>query len=157
MLEGPSQDVQAFRRRQTRLVVSPLSHSNAVRSRAAHTPRLVPMRTLVTREFTFEAAHSLPWHQGKCARLHGHSYRLVVTVEGPLDERGVVLDFADLSTLVATHVLERFDHQHLNKFFDNPTAEIVANDIFVCLNNAGLALTRVVLWETANSYVTVEK
>ena len=115
------------------------------------------MRTFVTREFTFEAAHSLPWHQGKCARLHGHSYRLVVTVEGPLDEHGVVLDFADLSTLVTTHVLERFDHQHLNKLFDNPTAEIVANDIFVRLDNAGLALTRVVLWETATSYVTVEK
>jgi len=39
------------------------------------------MRTLVTRSFTFEAAHQLPWHPGKCRDLHGHGYRLEVTPE----------------------------------------------------------------------------
>ena len=52
------------------------------------------VRTSVTRCFTFEAAHQLPWHPGKCRNLHGHGYRLEVTVEGPVNDDGMVLDFA---------------------------------------------------------------
>jgi 6-pyruvoyltetrahydropterin/6-carboxytetrahydropterin synthase len=50
------------------------------------------MRTRVSRSFAFEAAHHLPWHAGKYQRLHGHHYRLEVTVEGPLNEHGVVIE-----------------------------------------------------------------
>ena len=57
-------------------------------------------RTRVTCTFTFEAAHRLAWHPGKCRNLHGHSYRLDVTVAGPLDANGVVLDFDSLQDVV---------------------------------------------------------
>src|SRR5687767_7041396 len=65
------------------------------------------MRTRVTRSFAFEAAHQLPWHPGKCKRLHGHNYRFEVTVEGPLDEHGVVVDFDDLHRIVEAEVVDR--------------------------------------------------
>ena len=52
---------------------------------------------IVRRRFDFEAAHRLPRHPGKCRELHGHSYRLVVAVERPVDpDSGMVIDFGDL-------------------------------------------------------------
>lgn len=113
------------------------------------------MRALVTRSFSFDAAHELPWHAGKCRRLHGHTYRLEVTVGGPLDENGVVLDFDDLSTVVRREVIERFDHRFLNDLLDNPTAELVAQDSWKRLEAAGLVLVRLRLWETPDSSVEI--
>ena len=80
------------------------------------------MRTSVTRAFSFEAAHQLPWHQGKCQRLHGHSYRLEVTVAGPIGRNGIVVDFSDVRRVVQREVIDRFDHRYLNDLLDNPTA-----------------------------------
>jgi 6-pyruvoyl-tetrahydropterin synthase len=57
--------------------------------------------TSVMRTATFEAAHRLAWHPGKCRNLHGHAYRLDVTVGGPLEHHGVVVDF-DLLTGIRT-------------------------------------------------------
>ena len=54
------------------------------------------MRTSVTTSFTFEAAHQLPWHSGKCRNSHGHRYRLEVPVEGPIGPNGMVLDFVEV-------------------------------------------------------------
>jgi 6-pyruvoyltetrahydropterin/6-carboxytetrahydropterin synthase len=113
------------------------------------------MRTRVVRTFTFEAAHQLPWHQGRCHDLHGHSYRLEVTVEGPLTENGVVVDFADLKAVVGREVIDRYDHKYLNDLIDNPTAELVAHEIWKSLEAAGLGITRVRLWETADCSVEV--
>lgn len=113
------------------------------------------MRTRVTRSFTFEAAHFLPWHPGRCRDLHGHSYRLEVAVEGPVDENGVVLDFADLKTAVHDAVVSHYDHRLLNDLLDNPTAELVAADAWKRLEAAGLAPARVRLWETPTSSVEI--
>jgi len=57
------------------------------------------MRARVVRCFTFAAAHHLPWHEGRCRQLHGHTYRLEVTVEGPIGEHGVVVDFDEVRAL----------------------------------------------------------
>lgn len=111
------------------------------------------MRTRVTRSFSFEAAHSLPWHPGKCRRMHGHHYRLEVTVEGPLDERGVVVDFDDLAATLDAEVVARYDHQCLNDFFDNPTAEVVAQDVWKRVEATGARIVALRLWETPNSSV----
>ncbi len=111
------------------------------------------MRTRVTRSFSFEAAHHLPWHPGKCRRLHGHNYRLEVTVEGPVDENGVVLDFDELADVVGRELIDRYDHRHLNELLDNPTAEVVAHDAWKRLEAAGLHLARLRLWETPESSV----
>jgi 6-pyruvoyltetrahydropterin/6-carboxytetrahydropterin synthase len=111
------------------------------------------VRTSVTRTFRFEAAHQLPWHEGKCQHLHGHSYRLEVTVEGPIGPNGIVIDFADLRAVVEREVIDRYDHRFLNDLMDNPTAELIAHLIWKSLEAAGLAMARVRLWETDDSMV----
>ncbi len=113
------------------------------------------LRTRVTCTFRFEAAHRLAWHPGKCRNLHGHSYRLDVTLEGPLDANGVVLDFDVLHEVVQREVIERFDHQDLNQLVENPTAELLAHEIWAVLTTAGIEPTALRLWETADSWVDV--
>ncbi len=110
-------------------------------------------RTRVTSTFTFEAAHRLAWHPGKCRNLHGHSYRLDVSVEGPLDANGVVLDFDTLQDVVHTAVIDVWDHRDLNEVLDNPTAELLAHRAWELLSDAGLELAALRLWETADSWV----
>ena len=114
------------------------------------------MHTRVTRCFSFEAAHQLEWHSGACKNLHGHSYRLQVTVSGPVTSDGIVIDFADLSEVVQREVIDRFDHTYLNDLLPNPTAELIAADIWERLITAGAVLHRLVLWETENSSVEIE-
>ncbi len=67
-----------------------------------------------------DCAHLLPGH-AKCGRLHGHTYRVEVVVDGP-PTGGMVIDFADLKAQVRS-VLSRYDHRHWNDFLDYPTVE----------------------------------
>lgn len=113
------------------------------------------MRTSVTQVFRFEAAHQLPWHPGRCRDLHGHGYRLEVTVTGAVGPTGIVLDFADLAEVVQREVISRYDHRYLNELLDNPTAELLAHEVWKTLEAAGLAVSRVRLWETPDSMVEV--
>ena len=113
------------------------------------------MHTSVTRTFTFEAAHQLPWHEGKCRNLHGHSYRLEVTVEGPIGEQGIVVDFADIKRVVERDVVDVYDHRYLNDLLDNPTAELIAAEIWKTVEATDLAVSRIRLWETPDSFVEV--
>ena len=114
------------------------------------------MHTRVTRTFTFEAAHQLPWHQGKCKNLHGHTYRLEVSVEGPVGQQGIVYDFADLDKVVRREIIDRLDHRYLNDLLDNPTAELIAADIWKRLDTVTTGAAHLVhlkLWETSDSAV----
>jgi len=71
-------------------------------------------RLTIYKHFTFEASHVLPNHPGKCANLHGHSWKLTVGVSGPVNpETGFVVDYAILSELVKAHIINVVDHQHL--------------------------------------------
>ena len=107
---------------------------------------------LIRKQFRFEAAHVLPHHNGKCARLHGHSYKLEVTIAGPLrstgPDQGMVMDFGDLSAIVKSEVLERLDHSHLNDLLPNPTCECILEWITDALSKHIPLLDEVVLWET---------
>lgn len=73
-------------------------------------------RIRLTKEFTFESAHALEGYDGKCRHIHGHSYRLYVTVIGepvsdPANPKyGMVMDFGELKALVNDEVVERMDH-----------------------------------------------
>jgi 6-pyruvoyltetrahydropterin/6-carboxytetrahydropterin synthase len=107
------------------------------------------MRTRVSRAIAFEAAHHLPWHAGKCQRLH----RLEVTVEGPVNEHGVVMDFDDMAAVLEREVVSRYDHRLLNDVLDNPTAERIAQQTWKYLEAAGLNLVSLRLWETPQSMV----
>lgn len=118
------------------------------------------MKTAITIATTFSAAHRLPDHEGKCFRLHGHTYGLEVTVEGVPQQSGpasgMVMDFAELRRLVGEIIVDRLDHQLLNEIFDFvPTVEAVASWIFTCLREAGLPIAKVRLAEGLNSWVEV--
>ncbi len=109
----------------------------------------------LSKDFTFDAAHFLTKYHGKCERLHGHTYKLRVTVEGPVGEDGMVMDFKELKNLVKEKVIDRYDHQNLNDFFENPSAELVAMKIWDDLvGDLPVRLSEVTLWETADSSVT---
>jgi 6-pyruvoyltetrahydropterin/6-carboxytetrahydropterin synthase len=111
----------------------------------------------ISKTYRFEASHQLPWHMGKCARLHGHSYVLEVVVAGVVqpDESGpssgMVVDFADLDQVVKP-LVARMDHHHLNQLVLNPTAERLLEWILAQLSRGGVEPTVVRLWETANCY-----
>lgn len=79
----------------------------------------------VTKIFTFDAAHKLTDYYGKCERLHGHTYKLEVTLEGDVQSNGMVIDFVVLKRVVKKHVIDKVDHQYLNDVIENPSAERV--------------------------------
>lgn len=109
----------------------------------------------VFREFRFEAAHRLPRvpKGHKCARLHGHSFRVAVHVEGPVGEdSGWVIDFADIKQAFKP-ILETLDHRYLNDIdgLENPTSEMLARWIWDRLQPALPGLARIVVRETCTS------
>ena len=108
----------------------------------------------ITKEFAFESAHTLPWHQGKCKNLHGHSYKLFVTIEGMINENGIVMDFGDLKKIVNENIVDLMDHKNLNDIFENPTCENMVQDFLGRLKNkiTGVRSITVRLYETATSY-----
>jgi len=109
---------------------------------------------IVRRAFEFEAAHRLPEHPGKCRRLHGHSYRLVVAVDGRVDpSTGMVIDFSELKRVVADRVVDRLDHACANDLIDNPTAEVMASWIWNELRAELPGLVEIELFETRNCSV----
>lgn len=118
------------------------------------------MKTTITVSTTFAAAHRLPEHEGKCCRLHGHTYGLEVTMQGTPQPSGpaagMVMDFADLRQRVDKLIVEPLDHQLLNELFDFvPTVEATAAWIFGRLQDAALPVVRVRLSEGPNTYVEV--
>lgn len=82
-------------------------------------------RVMVSKEFTFDAAHHLHFYDGKCKNLHGHTYRVVFGISGFADDRGLVIDFGDIKE-IWKHEIEIFlDHRYLNETLPpmNTTAE----------------------------------
>lgn len=107
----------------------------------------------VTKEFIFSAAHALTKYHGDCERLHGHNYRLRVTVTGPLNTDDLVIDFVELKRLVKDKVISQLDHTNLNDHFPNPTCELIAQWIFQQLK-PHVPVTTIQLFETDTSFVT---
>lgn len=110
------------------------------------------------KRFTFEAAHQLPHHDGKCRRLHGHSWVGWVEVKGEHLEAsgpksGMVMDFADLSAAIRPLVEDRLDHYFLNEslMLESPTSEAIAKWLFDELRLRGVPVTSVAIEETCTS------
>lgn len=109
----------------------------------------------IFKSFTLEAAHRLPNvpPSHKCARLHGHSFRVEIHVSGPVDARsGWVMDFAELTKAFAP-LYEQLDHRYLNDVpgLENPTSENLAHWIWLKIKPALPNLSRVVVHETCTS------
>ena len=70
----------------------------------------------LTKQFDFQMAHTLSAYDGKCRNIHGHNYRLFVTVEGePINDanntkNGMIMDFSDIKRITEQHIIEPFDH-----------------------------------------------
>ena len=107
------------------------------------------------------SSHIIEGHSGKCARLHGHNWKIEVEVEcTQLDPLGMGMDFADLKTEVK-EVTEPLDHRHLNDLPGftncNPTAENVAayvyREVGKRINREGANVSAVTIWETSKASV----
>jgi 6-pyruvoyltetrahydropterin/6-carboxytetrahydropterin synthase len=97
-------------------------------------------------EFSFDAGHFIPGHPGPCRQTHGHTYRLEVVVEGPVQENGMVMDFQTVKDVVRREVLSALDHHLLNDVMENPTVEACIEWIWARLQ-PHLPLASVKLWE----------
>ncbi len=135
----------------------------------------------ITKEFHFEAAHALHGYDGPCKSIHGHSYKLAVTISGtPLvdkksPKKGMVMDFGDLKEIIKKNVIDPFDHslilgkdypmedvRNINDAFCNivwvdyqPTSENILVDFsrrIIPLLPKGVRLFSLLLRETANSF-----
>lgn len=118
----------------------------------------------VTKKFEFEACHNLNNYNGACSRMHGHTYKLEVTVEGKPTNNGMIIDFHDMKNLVKHFVIDRMDHYNLNEIkgdnglplFPQPTAELmvlwIANTLQPIFAKGENKLTHVRLYETTNSH-----
>ena len=117
----------------------------------------------ICKQFSFEAAHFLPYHKGLCRNRHGHSYKLEVEVrgvpkKGKSPQKGMIMDFGILKQIVNETIIDKLDHTDLNENFDNPTAEIMVFKIgsmireALIAHNTGVCLQRVRLYETATAY-----
>jgi len=89
-------------------------------------------RVLVSKEFTFDAAHHLHAYEGKCKNLHGHTYKVVFGISGQPDEIGLVIDFGDIKQIWKEHIEIYLDHRYLNEMLPpmNTTAENMVVWIF---------------------------
>lgn len=106
----------------------------------------------ITKSFTFDSAHWLPQvpETHKCRRLHGHTYRVILALEGELDpEMGWVEDYGTVKEAFAP-LLERLDHHCLNDIegLENPTAEVLAGWIYAQLKPGLPLLGEVTVCET---------
>lgn len=110
---------------------------------------------ILIKEFEFDAAHNLIHYHGKCERLHGHTYKLVIKLEGEPDKEGIVYDFVELKKLVKERVVDKFDHAYINDFIPQPTAENIAvfvwNELKDVLKRDNSRLYEVEVWETKTS------
>ncbi|HLY32544.1 MAG TPA: 6-carboxytetrahydropterin synthase QueD [Ktedonobacterales bacterium] len=117
----------------------------------------------IAKEFTFDAAHSLPNSDGPCQRLHGHTYRVQVVARGiiqPVDgraEEGMVLDFTHIKAVFKRRIEARCDHQFLNETAPvaRATAELLAVWMLTELRAELPQVIAVRLYETPTSYAEV--
>ena len=121
------------------------------------------MKFTVSKQFSFEDAHSLPHlpEGHKCRNIHGHSYVVEVFCTGPLDARGFVVDYAEISAAMKP-IVEKLDHRNLNDVLPClTTAENVGQWIMVQLDQSGKLpaqiVSRVDVYETARTCVKVER
>ena len=114
------------------------------------------MRVELVKEFTFEAAHRLPQAPTghKCTRLHGHSFRVCITVQGEVDpDTGWLIDYGEIKKVVQPLLDKHLDHAYLNEVegLENPTSENLSKWIWDRLKHKLDGLKRVSIHETCTA------
>lgn len=137
------------------------------------------MKIRLTKEFDFEMSHLLHNYDGLCSNIHGHSYRLFVTIRGlPINDNsspknGMVMDFGELKSIIYSEIIDKLDHallvpkssNMLSYLKDCNTKLVITNYQPTCENllidfvkrispnlPKGVELARLCLYETKNSY-----
>jgi 6-pyruvoyltetrahydropterin/6-carboxytetrahydropterin synthase len=139
----------------------------------------------ISKSIEFDAGHRVPMHASKCSNPHGHRYRVVAYVSGPileprgLSDDGMVVDFGDLKRVLTEHVHDVYDHGFMVWVHDRdmldvllghgwrvvvtqfvPTAENLARDIWFTLDThlpAELRVSAVEVYETPTSVAKYER
>ncbi|THE09288.1 6-carboxytetrahydropterin synthase QueD [Bacillus timonensis] len=125
-------------------------------------------RVLVSKEFTFDAAHHLHCYEGKCKNLHGHTYKVVFGISGFVNEIGLVIDFGDIKEFWKQEIETYLDHRYLNETLPkmNTTAENMVVWIYEKMKESlnkrsekynDLRVEFVRLYETPTSYAEVRR
>ncbi|MGE7758753.1 6-carboxytetrahydropterin synthase QueD [Peribacillus sp. NPDC097895] len=123
-------------------------------------------RVLVSKEFTFDAAHHLHDYEGKCKNLHGHTYKVIFGLSGYTDSRGLMIDFGDIKDIWKNEIEIHLDHRYLNETLPlmNTTAENMVVWIYEKMAGAlslkeyeGARVEFVRLYETPTSYAEARR
>ncbi|MBM4765004.1 6-carboxytetrahydropterin synthase QueD [Bacillus sp. B15-48] len=127
-------------------------------------------RVLVSKEFTFDAAHHLHNYEGKCKNLHGHTYKVIFGISGYVDDRGLMIDFGDIKEIWKTKIEIFLDHRYLNETLPpmNTTAENMVVWIYEKMKDSlldedriskydGARVEFVRLYETPTSYAEARR
>ncbi|KMN46767.1 6-carboxytetrahydropterin synthase QueD [Bacillus paramycoides] len=127
-------------------------------------------RVMVSKEFTFDAAHHLHCYEGKCKNLHGHTYKVVFGISGYVNEIGLAIDFGDIKEIWKNEIEIYLDHRYLNETLPamNTTAENMVVWIYEKMAEALIKDNRVNeykrarvefvrLFETPTSYAEVRR
>jgi 6-pyruvoyltetrahydropterin/6-carboxytetrahydropterin synthase len=85
------------------------------------------MTTIIGKEYKWEMSHRLPFHDGPCKNIHGHTYKLIVELEGELNEYSMVIDYYDVDRIFKP-ILHRLDHAFLCDSNDLETIEFLKNN-----------------------------
>lgn len=124
-------------------------------------------RVALTKEFTFDAAHHLHCYEGKCKSLHGHTYKLIITISGYVDNIGIAIDFGDIKNIFKEVVDSRLDHRYLNEALPNMNTtaenmivwiwEEIEKNLSQYYTDKDHRLEELVLYETPTSYATLKR
>lgn len=127
-------------------------------------------RVMVSKEFTFDAAHHLHEYEGKCKNLHGHTYTVVFGISGFVDQRGLMIDFGDIKEIWKNEIEIFLDHRYLNETLPpmNTTAENMVAWIYEKMRESlnrvdrqekykGARVEFVRLFETPTSYAEARR
>lgn len=125
-------------------------------------------RVMVSKEFTFDAAHHLHKYEGKCKNLHGHTYKVIFGISGFVDDRGLMIDFGDIKEIWKSEIEIYLDHRYLNETLPamNTTAENMVVWIYEKMSESitnrqefyhGARVEFVRLYETPTSYAEARR
>lgn len=130
------------------------------------------MKMFATTEMNFEAGHCLRMQSksdeenrdiyGKCYNVHGHNYKLNVTVEGEVQEDGMIINFKTIKAIIKKEIIDFYDHKFINELMDDvPTAENMCSKIWKMLDRKfetlGINLYEIELYETDTSCIKLRR
>ncbi len=123
---------------------------DAIGSRLATPYKIRRPKFLLRAKDSFDAAHHLPFHKGKCKEQHGHTYNVEYIFEfDDLDDNGIAQDFDEIKD-VTGYIKKELDHKDLNVVFSfTTTVEHIAQWIYEHLKRLDIPIFQVTLWETA--------